>query len=95
MVIPIFARDPERLVQILIALEQLGRQKRPADLLVLVDDASPLPLPLNLGNEKVGVTHSLLRGNASILATEQSAAGILQAVLGTLGQLFDSCDWAK
>ena len=61
MVIPIFAREPQRLVEVLTALEQLGRQKRPADLLVLVDDASPLPLPLNLGNEKVNVAHSLLR----------------------------------
>ena len=79
VVIPIFAREPQRLVQILTALEQLGRQKRPADFLVLVDDASPLPLPLNLGNEQVRSRPLAPQGHTSILATNPHSH--LQAVL--------------
>lgn len=53
VVIPVYARTPREVAQLLTALWKLHLQTRPADAVYLVDDGSPLPMPPNLGNDQV------------------------------------------
>lgn len=61
VVVPFFNRNSRQLAQLMTAVWNLHTQTRPPDLLVLVDDGSPLPLPPNLGNEKVRAAQSQVR----------------------------------
>lgn len=51
VVLPVYARTEHDLAMLFKVLQYLSKQKRPADLIVLVDDGSPLTIPSVIANE--------------------------------------------
>jgi len=51
VVLPVYARTEHDLALLFKVLQYLSKQKRPADLIVLVDDGSPLTIPSVIANE--------------------------------------------
>lgn len=51
VVLPVYARTEHDLALLFKVLQYLSNQKRPADLIVLVDDGSPLKIPSVIANE--------------------------------------------
>lgn len=51
VVLPVYARTEHDLALLFKVLQYLSKQKRPADLIVLVDDGSPLTIPSVIANQ--------------------------------------------
>ena len=55
IVLPIYLRTSQDLALLLKALQHLSKQKRPADIIIVVDDASPLPIPSIVAHDKLAL----------------------------------------
>lgn len=51
VVLPVYARTEHDLALLFKVLQHLSKQKRPADLIILVDDGSPFTIPSVIANE--------------------------------------------
>ena len=53
VILPVYLRCVQDLALLFKVLDHLSKQKRPADIIVLVDDASPVPIPSIIAHEKL------------------------------------------
>lgn len=53
VVLPVYLRCVQDLALLFKVLDHLSKQKRPADIIILVDDASPFPIPSIIAHEKL------------------------------------------
>lgn len=55
VVLPVYMRSVQDLALLFKVLDHLAQQKRPADIIILVDDASPFPIPSIIAHEKLAL----------------------------------------
>lgn len=55
VVLPIYVQIERDLALLFKVLQHLSKQKRPADIIILVDDASPLPVPSIVAHDKLAL----------------------------------------
>lgn len=55
VVLPIYVQIEQDLALLFKVLQHLSKQKRPADIIILVDDASPLPVPSIVAHDKLAL----------------------------------------